>query len=220
VSNYVSENSEIAPNAHLEVIHYAFDPESPKLRRELIDLEKFSDKSSKLVVGTIGRLVPQKDFPTLFNAFELLKRTFPNSELRILGSGWQKKDLEFLANNLGISDSIFFEGRKSNVNDFLLHLDFFVLTSRYEGFGLVLLEAMNLEIPIVASNNSAIPEVLGLKHPGLAETGNAIDFWMKITALTLPSKRLEAIEIQNHSFADFSPSKLIEKMDEVYRKFG
>ena len=219
VSAYVSDNSEIAPNVPLEVIHYAFDPNATKLKSELVETEKLFNRNSQLVLGTIGRLVPQKDYPTLFNAFKFIKEIFPNSELRILGAGWQRDELEVLAINLGISESVIFEGKKSNVEDFLLHLDVFVLTSTYEGFGLVLLEAMNLEIPIVASNNSAIPEVLGLKHPGLAETGNAEDFFRKIKELTVLSNRIEAIAIQNQSFAEFSPSKLIGKMDEIYRKF-
>ena len=218
VSSYILEKSEITPNVQLEVIHYAFDPNSPKFKRKLFDTKKFSDKNAKLVLGTIGRLVPQKDYPTLLNAFELFKKTFPNSELHILGAGRQKKELEDLTIRLGISDSVFFEGKKSNVEDFLIHLDLFVLTSIYEGFGLVLLEAMNLEIPIVASNNSAIPEVLGLMHPGLAETGNALDFCKKITALTSASNREKAIKIQNQSLSNFTPAKLIERMDEVYTK--
>ena len=53
---------------------------------------------------------------------------------------------------------------------FLQDQDFFVLTSNYEGFGLVLLEAMDAKLPIIAARNSAIPEVLGESHPGLFVT--------------------------------------------------
>lgn len=70
-------------------------------------------------------------------------------------------------------------GRTDRIIESLKLMDCFVLASQYEGFGLVLLEAMSANIPIVASNVSAIPEVLGIEHPLLSTPGDPNDFAKK-----------------------------------------
>ncbi len=68
----------------------------------------------------------------------------------------------------GLPPYVKWVGKVDNVDNYLQLFDTFVLTSIYEGFGLVLLEAANAGLPIVASNISAIPEVLGRSHKYLA----------------------------------------------------
>jgi CDP-glycerol glycerophosphotransferase len=72
--------------------------------------------------------------------------------------------------------------------------DVMVLSSNYEGFGLVLLEAMIVSCPIIAANNSAIPEVLGSGYSGLFETGNVLALTNKLIEFQHLEKRELALK--------------------------
>ena len=69
-------------------------------------------------------------------------------------------DLQKMSEQLGISDSVFWYGFREDIPEIMSALDVFVLTSEYEGFGLVLLEAMAAGVPVIATDISAIPEVV------------------------------------------------------------
>jgi len=211
VLNYLIQEREISRKFSLSTIYYGYEP-------------SFSQESARVdfgfssgpVLGTIGRLVPQKDYDTLLHAFKLTLADFSTANLIILGDGYLLPRLQELAKNLGILDRVHFLGKKPNVLQYLDSLDLFVLASKYEGFGLVLLEAMSCNVPIVASNNSAIPEVLGINHPGLAQTGNPEDFHNKFVSLLGFEGRREALRAQRLSLDLFSPEKMLESMEKFY----
>jgi glycosyltransferase involved in cell wall biosynthesis len=98
-----------------------------------------------------------------------------------VGDGYQRKYLDDLSKELKIEKQVIWLGKIDNVPKFLSELDLFVFTSKGEGFGLVLLEAMLASRPILAANNSAIPEVLGKDYAGLFKTGDFIDLAQKIS---------------------------------------
>lgn len=166
VTTFNIENKQILKrDIHkLKRIYYGY-PENPTEPPHKI-------KSERFIFGTISRLVPQKDLPTLLYAFAQIAQQYPNSELRIAGVGYLEKELKQMAITLGLNQKIKWVGKISDVESFLGEIDAFVLTSKYEGFGLVLLEAMAANLPIIASRNSAIPEVLGEKGGLFFETGN------------------------------------------------
>ena len=99
---------------------------------------------------------------------------------------------------------------------FLFSIETFVLTSRYEGFGLVLLEALRAGLPVVAANNSAIPEVLGSNHSGLCETGNVQMFAQRILDTFNPEMRKHSIDQGQQRLEMFSAFGMNRKMNEVY----
>jgi glycosyltransferase involved in cell wall biosynthesis len=141
-----------------------------------------NSQNSNYKIGTIGRLVPQKDYPTLLSAFSNVLKSVSNLELYIVGEGYLQKDLFNLSKSLGINDKVYWLGKTEYIKEFLSKIDLFILPSKYEGFGLVLLEAMIAKKPIIAANNSAIPEVLGKTYEGLFSTGdiNALAQQIKI----------------------------------------
>jgi glycosyltransferase involved in cell wall biosynthesis len=166
VASYVRVSKEISRNKAIDVVLYGYS-KHPTQSSDYF--EKF-DPDENFRIGTIGRLVNQKNYPTLLNAFAIAKKTHSSISLYIVGEGILKEDLAVLSKGLGIQDSVFWLGRTGHINEFLETLDLFVLASEYEGFGLVLLEAMHAGVPILAANNSAIPEVLGSSYPGLFNT--------------------------------------------------
>lgn len=106
----------------------------------------------KNVILFIGRLVEQKDPITLINAFYLLQKDIPSSKLVIVGDGPLKKTLKNLVFDLGISKKVNFIGWVEKIDQYTKTANIFVLTSKREGFGYALIEAMSYGLPIVSTN--------------------------------------------------------------------
>lgn len=112
-----------------------------------------------IVLGC-GRLVPQKDFGTLVHAFANLVRRRP-ARLVLLGEGPLADALKGLAHSLGVGPDVSFAGHAPDVVARMHDADVFVLSSRFEGFPNVLLEAMAARAPIVATDCSdSVPALL------------------------------------------------------------
>ncbi len=114
----------------------------------------------------VGRLIAQKDHPTLLRAFARVHERHPEARLAILGSGPDEAATRALVHELGLDDAVVLPGRQEP-GDWLARADMFVHTSRWEGFGIVLLEAMLASLPIVATSVSAVPEVVVDGETGL-----------------------------------------------------
>lgn len=108
------------------------------------------NKSAPVVLG-VGRLTAQKDFATLLEAFALLRREM-DARLIILGEGDQRQYLAQLADQLGIKDYLDMPGFVENPYTYMRRADVFVLSSRWEGFANVLVEALCLGTPVVSTD--------------------------------------------------------------------
>jgi glycosyltransferase involved in cell wall biosynthesis len=113
------------------------------------------------VVGSVGRLHPDKDQATLLRGFAQALPALPsNSILAIMGSGRLETSLKELALRLGIHESVVFLGQIPNGRRYFKAFDVFALTSDHEPFGMVLLEAMAAGIPIICSDCGGASEVV------------------------------------------------------------
>ncbi len=134
-----------------------------------IDISRFvyaaPQFKTPIKIGSIGRLVEQKDFKTLIEACSLLKTK--DFSLQIAGQGNLKGELEAQIKNLKLEDSIKLIGQEENVADFLQSLDIFVLPSRWEGLGIAILEAGAAGPAVIASNVDGIKEIILDKDNGL-----------------------------------------------------
>jgi glycosyltransferase involved in cell wall biosynthesis len=159
-----------------------------------IDVDSFSvkiDKKKKFeelgleydsrVAGTVSRLYePTKGIKILLEASKIVQSKI-GSELLIIGSGKDEKKLEKTAEDLGVR--VLFLGERTDIFEILQVMDVFVLASFYEGFPVVILEAMAAGLPVVATNAGGSREaVLDGKSGFIVETGN-------------PTKLAEKIEI-------------------------
>jgi glycosyltransferase involved in cell wall biosynthesis len=134
----------------------------------------------------------------------------------IIGDGPQKNELLEFAKKLQVEGKIVWLGRRDRIRTHIRLFDVFVLTSLYEGFGLVLLEAIQSKVPIAASNNSAIPEVLGPDFQGLCVTGSAPDFVSKIESLKSNAYKIGVLNAQSNRLEIFNSSVMSQSVDRVY----
>lgn len=119
-----------------------------------VDHRWIMDESLKVVIAG-GRHEPQKGFDTLLNAFSRLERN--DVRLILFGTGPETESLEGLAQSAGIADQVDFVGFVENPYKLMAHADLFVLSSEYEGFGLVLIEALACGCPIVSTDCESGP---------------------------------------------------------------
>nr|WP_321378902.1 glycosyltransferase family 4 protein [uncultured Bacteroides sp.] len=110
--------------------------------------EKTSDCNAHQVIA-VGRYVPQKGFDLLINAWNIVAQKYPEWTLRIYGDG-MRKELEEQIYSLKIFNSCILEHSVSNIADKYCESSIFVLSSRYEGFGMVISEAMACGVPAVS----------------------------------------------------------------------
>ena len=112
------------------------------------------------VVGNVGRLAPQKGQRHLIAAMPVLLERVPRAHAVIAGGGDLEAYLRDLADEMGVGDRVHVLGPRRDVPALMHAIDVFAMPSIWEGFGLVLLEAMAAGRPIVASRVATIPEVV------------------------------------------------------------
>ena len=222
VKNKMVASNEFPKEFPIEVVHYGFD-EHMKSTISLKQIIEFKDSlgvAEGLIFGTVARLVPQKDFPTLLNGFKLLCDSGVNAKLVIAGDGPLRDELEDLSMKLNIHQNVYWLGSRSDVQLVYGLMDVFVLASKTEGFGLVLLEAMSNSLPIVGSNILTVQEVLGPNVGLTFETGNAKDLFEKLLICASIDIRKSLSEQSRGRIGDFNPTKMRTRIDEIYEYSG
>ncbi len=156
---------------------------SRKAAREILGIQ-----SNQFVFGTIGRLVNAKGHLPLIKAFANVHQLLPNAILIILGAGPLETSLKSTIKNLGLSEKIIIASSHATQAGHLIKaFDGFVFPSIEEGFGLVLLEAMAAKLPIIASCQGGIPEVMG--ETGMIVSANEKDLSQALIQLYVYSEQ-------------------------------
>jgi glycosyltransferase involved in cell wall biosynthesis len=120
------------------------------LASEKLDHRWFEDNEDPVILG-VGRLNEQKDFQTLLRAFaNVLKKR--HAYLVILGEGEERSSLEVLSEELNVAHRVHMPGFVRNPYKYMARSDVFVLSSKFEGFGNVIVEAMACGCPVVSTN--------------------------------------------------------------------
>ena len=135
----------------IEADKYAYDPEIRSMVRMREGINDF------YVVGHVGRFVPVKNHEKLLEIFiEILKQK-KNAILMLVGKGELENVIKEKAAALKISDKVYFMGSRDDVHELMQAMDLFILPSKYEGFGMVLLEAQTSGLPCLATAG-AVPK--------------------------------------------------------------
>lgn len=131
-------------------VHETFNPVLPPDPKATAVRPAYFPERGKVIVA-IGRLVPQKDYPTVLRAFAAFRQA-NDAHLVILGDGPLRDALQSLATELGVADHVTMAGFVANPHAALAHADLFVLLSRFEGFPNVVGEALASGCRIVATD--------------------------------------------------------------------
>ncbi|MFH1985698.1 MAG: glycosyltransferase family 4 protein [Pseudomonadota bacterium] len=199
-----------------------------------VELDRFSETSSNIeemrqaiglgslskVVGTVGWLLPIKGPDILLKAMMLLWTDCPEVHLVFVGKGEMQNELMELSKTSGNADRVHFLGWREDVWSIMPMLDIFVLPSRNEGMGRVIVEAMAAGRPVVASNVGGIPDLVedgvnGLLFPSedvpaLAEAiGSLIED---------PGKAHRMGLIGKLKSREYSTEAMVQKLDGLYRR--
>lgn len=136
----------------LEAVHVTTQ-KSEKLKEWKID-----DKT--ILIGSVGRLVPVKGHSILLEALPILRKSNYDIKLLLVGDGPLRSYLEAEVKRLRLEQAVIFAGHQEGSYDFINMMDVFVLPSLHEGIPMVLLEALALQRPVVATRVGGIPEVI------------------------------------------------------------
>jgi len=153
-SRGVAESVSIVARIPSTRIHTIYNPALPEDLERLVGSEPghpwLASKDMPVILA-VGRLALQKDFPSLLQAFAHLRTQVP-ARLIILGEGTQRRHLEDLAQGLGIASHVSMPGFNENPYAYMARADVFVLSSVYEGFANVLVEALACGARVVSTN--------------------------------------------------------------------
>jgi len=209
-------------NEKITVVHNGVDLEVfyPRPIRESLYCE-LGIGDNRPVIGTVGRMVPEKGQKYLIEALVHLKETWPSLRCLFIGTGPLFGELQRYAADMRVEKHCVFTGVRLDIADIYPLLELFVLPSIREPFGLTLLEAMASRIPVIATNSGGPPDFIQNGYNGILvppahpkELASQIDFFL--------NHRDRAKEIAQHGYETaknrYSIVKTVKYIEEIYRK--
>ena len=131
-----------------------------------IALDEIKEKGRGLILGNAGRLTAQKGQRYLIETAQKLKQTGVDFTLFIAGSGDMEQELKQWIQQNNLNEQVILLGFVEDMEAFMNSLDVFLLTSEWEGFGFVLVEAMAREVPVVCFDITSNPEIIEHQETG------------------------------------------------------
>ena len=172
------------------------------------------------IIGSAGRLVPIKGYQVFLKAAWLIRQKDSKVKFLIVGEGPEKPNLEKLADELEISGDFLFPGYREDIQDIINAMDIFILSSFHEGIPMVLLEAMGLEKPIVATKVGGIPEVVIDKISGILVKPNDPEELAKMGLYLLENKKVRkkmGSEAKRRISESFTAERMAKRVLEIYQ---
>lgn len=192
-----------------------------------IDLDLFKPRQKappeigkELTFIGVGNLIPRKGFDLLIHAFShFLKKEKIPGKLIIVGEGAEKRVLEKLIKISGLSERVVLTGSKNQraLVEILHESDVFVCSSHHETFGIVMIEAMAMGLPVVATKCGGSEEIV-TEATGLLVSRNSVDALaegMGSVARNLDHYKKE--EIRNHICRNYDSANVVAKIEQLYR---
>ncbi|MED4127774.1 glycosyltransferase [Shouchella miscanthi] len=210
-------SSDIQAIARLPVVHTIYNPVITKSLSEKMNQpihHPFLSDSSLHVFVTVGRLHKQKDYVTLLRAFALVHKRNPHTALILVGDGEEREDLETFVVTAKLQNAVSFVGYQHNPYPYMKQADVFVLSSLYEGFGNVLVEAMAAGTQIVSTDCPSGPKEI-LKdgmYGHLIPVGNYEALAMAMESALLNPVPAEALIQRAHDFTVDTCANHYEKL--------
>ncbi len=210
---------EFAPPRKVHTVHYGIDPLPPDSALRATFRAELGIAADAPVFGSVCRLIEQKGLPFALRAFAQIAPRFPNAQYVIIGDGALRDALRAEAEALGIAARVHFAGWRPDAAARMAAFDYFLMPSLWEGFGLVMLEAMAARLPIIASNISALPEIVVAGETGYLCAPRDVACLAAHMARLLEDRNLAArlgSAAEARLAAAFSIPKMVEKTRLVY----
>lgn len=217
-------NHERVPDDLVTTIHNGVDVEAFQPRPELraSARERWGLPANAFVVGGIGRLTHQKNFALFLEVAAAVIARHPHAVFVIAGTGEEEAMLREKARALGIEQSVRFLGFVGEMAALYPALDMLLLTSRYEGLPITILEAMAVGIPIVSSDLDGVQEILvDGEDAALVEPGNAAAFASRVSELIAQpetARRLADAALRKVR-SGYSAAAMARAVEAIYLKY-
>lgn len=172
------------------------------------------------VIGNVAHLASHKGQIHFVSAMANLQREFPDVHAVIVGEGGERASIEARIAELGVGDRVHLVGFKEDVSSYLNFFDFFCMPSVQEGLCTSLLDALQFELPVVASEAGGIPEIIRPGETGLlAQPGDAHDLADKLGELLRAPDQGKSLAVEGQRVAneEFSVEQMVDGNIEVYR---
>lgn len=205
----------------ITVIHSGISLDSLRQTVRLGIRERLGIPPGVRVAANVAALVPHKDHVTLINAAKMLETRFPNLHWVVAGQGELKEQLEAQIERLGLTQRVHLMGHLDQPERLTADADLFVMSSREEGLGTSVLEAMALGIPIASTSAGGLPEVLG-RGAGLLVPPQDPAALSEAVARILddPDLGRQLSERAREQVRRFSDRRMAEEIRSVYRSFA
>lgn len=129
----------------IDIDKFIFNSNIRKQKREEFGLE------NKFIIGNVGRFHEQKNHIFMIKLFDIFLKKNHDACLLLIGEGELKKEIKDLVNSLNIKDKVIFLDSRSDVNEIMMAFDVFIFPSKYEGLGIVAIEAQCSSLPVICS---------------------------------------------------------------------
>lgn len=186
---------------------------------ELSSLKNELDYESDLIyLCSVGRLSEQKNYSLLFTLLSELK--INNWHLLLVGSGEEKENLIILATELKINNNITFMGQRSDIDLIMQLSDVFLLTSRWEGFPYVVIEALSNGLPVFSTNVGGIHEAIINGETGFLFELKDSKKYIETLEMIMKDKALRSTMSSNCKkvfLENFTIDKMHEKTEHIYQ---
>lgn len=187
-------------------------------------LSEIPDEISNLdseVIISIGSLSPQKNQKDLIKSFAIVTQKHPTWILKIYGEGPCYSELKSLIKKLNLIDKVFLCGRSENVFEVLKNASIFALSSKIEGFGLVIIEAMSCGLPCVSYDNEGPKSIISSNSGILVKQGDINCFSNSISKL-IENKNLRSKLGENAIYASksYHPQNIMILWKQIFQIYN
>lgn len=198
---------------------YNFIDERVYFKKDCSCLKKeYQISEDEKVIIHVSNFRSVKRVPDVVRSFAEIRKQV-NAKLLLIGDGPEYSKVCHLVKELGMCNNVLFLGNQKHVADFLSISDLMMLLSEKESFGLVLLEAMACQVPVIGTNAGGIPEVIADGQTGyICEVGNIQEISSKATEILtnkdLHTKMAQASLTRARTF--FSQEAIISQYEDIY----
>lgn len=216
-------NERSVRNERVRVIHYGIEPK--EFFTSKVDFRHGWGLADKAIIGSIGRLEPRKNHQCLIAAMPQICKAVPNAILLIAGHDpWEYgATLRRQIDELGLGEKVRLIGFQNDVASFFNTLDVFAFPTKSEGFGQVIIEAMAMRKPVVASAISPLTEIAVDGETGLlVESGSPRAFADAIVQLIKDPLKRERMGLRGRKRVEkfFTAEKMAAQVSAVYEKLA